>query len=251
MKKQNQTQEEFELIERYLTGSMGQEEQSIFEESLKKDNRLSQQVEEVRVLLTAVEEQSFRYKLDIFHEEINSRQGDSKLSNPIKKTVYTYKKYAIAASLALLMGFGYWMLFGQISKDEKLFNKYFIPDLGLITPMSTTSDYEFYRGMVDYKQGNYELAIKRWSRLIEQKPNNDTLNYFLGISYLSQNENKKAIAFLTKTTQNPNSIFINETWHYLGLIHLKEGNSDDAIKSFEKSNLENSWLILKETRQTE
>ena len=149
------------------------------------------------------------------------------------------------------MGFGYWLLFRQKSAEEKLFAQYFKPDPGLLTPMSTTSDYEFYRGMVDYKQGKYELAIERWNPLLMQKPENDTLNFYLGVSYLAQEKNEEAIEYLSKAVNNPNSIFINESWYYLGLIYLDKGNTDDAIHSLRKSGLENSKLILQEIMQTD
>jgi len=83
MKKQNQTQEEFERIERYLDGLMNQEERSAFEASLKTDSILNQQFEDVRLLRLAVEEQSLRSKLNDFHEEIIS-EGTGSKTNGVK-----------------------------------------------------------------------------------------------------------------------------------------------------------------------
>jgi len=225
---------------------MKQEERSAFEKSLKTDTHLRQQVEEVRLLFQAVEEHSLRNKLEDFHEELSLGQPQLKSKESLEKSSFNIKYLAIAASLVLLMGLGYWLLFGQKSADEKLFAQYFKPDPGLITPMSTTSDYEFYRGMVDYKQGNYDLAIERWSTLIEQKPNNDTLNYYLGVSYLAQDKNENAIKYLSKALESPNSIFVNESWYYLGLAYLKDGYSDKAISSFKQSDLKNSIQITKQ-----
>jgi len=239
MKKQNQSQEEFERIESYLTGSMNREEQSVFEESLKADEPLRQQVKEVRVLLLAVEEKVLRNKLDEFHEEISN-------GSTTEKSVRPYIMYFVAASVALLIGLGIWLLASQKTSNEKLFAQYFKPDPGMITPMSTTSDYEFYRGMVDYKQGKYQPAINRWNTLLNHKPNNDTLNYFMGVSYLAGGDDKKAIAYLSKAVNYPNSVFINEAWYYLGLTYLKEGHLGKAIHAFKKSNLEKSKLILNE-----
>jgi len=251
MKKQNQSQKEFERIERYLTDTMKQEEKSVFEESLKTDNRLSQQVEEIRLMLQAVEEQSLRHKLDDFHDEIALEGSGIKTIEPAQQSVFAYKKYAIAASLALLIGIGAWLILGQKSENEKLFAQHFSPDPGLITLMSTTSNYEFFRGMVDYKQGKYELAIKRWNPLIDQKPKNDTLNFYLGVSYLAQGESKKAIEFLSKAVHHSNSVFINDTYYYLGLAYLKEDYAEKAINSFKQSDLENSKVILREIGQAE
>ncbi|NOX86531.1 MAG: tetratricopeptide repeat protein [Chlorobi bacterium] len=242
MKKHNQSQNEFERIERYLTGRMDNKEKLDFEASLKTDPLLSKQTEEVRALLHAIEEKKLREKLDDFHEELTA--GERRVMS-----VRPFQKYIIAASVALLIGLGIWLLSVRKTPDEKLFSQYFKPDPGLITPMSTTSDYEFYRGMVDYKQGKYKPAINRWNRLIEKKPDNDTLNFYLGVSYLAGGNSKKATDFLSKAVKYPNSILINEAWYYLGLAYLKEGNSREAIRSFRKSDLEESKLILKEMEE--
>ncbi len=244
MKKKEQSQQEFERIERYLTGMMKPEEQAAFENALKTDTSLKQQVEEVSLLIRAVEERSLRNKLDEFHEEITAKGSNVKSIRP-------WIKYVVAASVVFLIGLGIWLLSGQKNRNEKLFAQYFKPDPGLITPMSTTSNYEFYRGMVDYKQGKYREAIERWNPLLEREPENDTLNFYLGVSFLAKDETGKAIAYLSKTVHYPNSIFISEAWYYLGLAHLKAGNSEEAIRSFKKSDLENSRLILKEIMQTE
>ena len=251
MKKQNQSQEEFERIERYLDGLMDQEEQSVFEESLETDTKLNRQVEEFKLLRFAIEEQSLRNKLDDFHEEMILEDDGTKADGQATRAVFAYKAFAIAASLALLLGFSYWLLFGQKSTDEKLYAQYFKPDPGLLTPMSTSTNYDFYRGMVDYKQGKYGEAINRWSPLVDQKPENDTLNFYLGVSYLAMNEAGKAIAFLSKAVKFSNSAFVNDAWYYLGMAQLKEGKSEEAIQAFRKSNLDNSRLILEEIVQTE
>jgi len=149
------------------------------------------------------------------------------------------------------MGFGYWLLFGQQSANERLYAEYFKPDPGLLTPMSTTTEYDFYRGMVDYKQEKYGEAINRWKPLAEQKPENDTLNFYLGVSFLAKDETDEAIAYLSKAVRFPGSTFIDEAWYYLGMAQLKEGQSEEAIQAFRKSKLENSRLILKEIVQTE
>ncbi len=242
MKKQNQTQEEFERIERYLDGLMDREERAVFENSLKTDKELNLRVEEVSLLRLAVEEQTLRNKLDDFHAEM--------LLNRPAKTIRPYIKYAVAASVALLIGFAIWLLAGQKSTEEKLFAQYFKPAPGLVTPMSTASDYEFYRGMVDYKQGKYSEAINRWEPLVKEKPENDTLNFYLGLSWLAKGEAGKAIDFLSKAVTIQNSAFIDEAWYYLGMAQLKEGRPEEAVRSFGKSNLENSRVIAGEISGT-
>ena len=244
MKDQKISQEEFELIEHYLDGSMSHKEQSGFDKTLMEDEVLKQKTEEMRILLQAVEEQTLREKLKKFHKEISSEKSKTKSFNP-------FRKYAIAASIALLAVLGIWLILNQKPKNEKLFAQYFKPDPGLITPMSTTSNYEFYRGMVDYKQAKYKLAFERWKPLIAKKPQNDTLNFYLGLSWLARADSRKAIPYLSKAVNVTNSVFINEAWYYLGLAQLKEGQFSKATNSFKKSDLERSKMVLSRIKKKE
>ena len=231
------SQEQFEQIEKYLSNSMDAEERFEFDKILIGNDQLREQVDEQQILFQAVEEQSLREKLNEFHKGIE-------VENTKVKSIRSYKKYAIAASIALLLGLGYWLTMGQKSAHEKLYAAYFAPDPGLITPMSATSDYEFYRGMVDYKQGEYELAINRWDSLIKLNPENDTLNFFMGVSYLALEDPSQALPYLKKVSDSSQSIFNPEVFYYLGLAELKEGNTEAAKVAFETNGSEKALEII-------
>lgn len=231
------SQEQFEQIEKYLSNSMDAEERFEFDKILIGNDQLREQVDEQQILFQAVEEQSLREKLNEFHKGIE-------VENTKVKSIRPYKKYAIAASIALLLGLGYWLTMGQKSAHEKLYAAYFAPDPGLITPMSATSDYEFYRGMVDYKQGEYELAINRWDSLIKLNPENDTLNFFMGVSYLALEDPSQALPYLKKVSDSSQSIFNPEVFYYLGLAELKEGNTEAAKVAFETNGSEKALEII-------
>ena len=231
------SQVQFEQIERYLTNEMDSEERFEFDKILIGNDQLREQVEEQRILFQAIEEGSLREKLNEFHKELEAE-------NTKVKSIRPYKQYAIAASIALLIGLGYWLTMGQKSAHEKLYAAYFAPDPGLITPMSATSDYEFYRGMVDYKQGEYELAINRWDSLIKLNPENDTLNFFMGVSYLALEDPSQALPYLKKVSDSSQSIFNPEVFYYLGLAELKEGNTEAAKVAFETNGSEKALEII-------
>jgi tetratricopeptide (TPR) repeat protein len=237
MKDQKISQEEFELIEHYLNGSMSNEEQSDFEKSLTEDEVLKQKTEELRILFQAVEEQTLREKLKKFHKEIPSEKSKTKSLNP-------FRRYAIAASIALLAVLGIWLILNQKPKNEKLFAQYFKPDPGLITPMSTTSNYEFYRGMVDYKQAKYKLAFERWKPLLAKKPQNDTLNFYLGLSFLSTGNSTSALPYLTEVGKAGKSIFLPDVYYFIGLAYLKEGNIEKAKIALEKNGSEKARDLI-------
>ncbi|PVW17356.1 tetratricopeptide repeat protein [Marixanthomonas spongiae] len=247
--KLNITQAEFEKIERYITNKMSAEEQKQFVDSLSNDPSLQQKVNEVRTLIDGVEASALKDKLDDFHKELP--QTHSKVVNKgelIQKPKRSKMPlYAIAAVLVVI--FGILWFYNSSDPNEKLFAQHFTPDPGLPTTMSTTNNYTFFDGMVDYKQQNYKTAIEKWKPLLSEKPENDTLNYFLGVAYLAEKNEKEAIEYLREVSKIQSSMFLQESYYYLGLAFLKNGEIEKAKTNFEKSNTKESQTLLKELKK--
>jgi tetratricopeptide (TPR) repeat protein len=113
-----------------------------------------------------------------------------------------------------------------------------------VTAMSSNANYEFDRGMVDYKTGNYQDAIERWENLLAEKPENDTLNYFIGSAFLAMDDPAHAKSFLEKASHMTSGIFAKEASWYLGLSFLKSGNHEEAIKYLQNSEREEAAEII-------
>ncbi|RFN58855.1 tetratricopeptide repeat protein [Marixanthomonas ophiurae] len=243
--KQSITEKEFETIERYLTNEMSAEEQKAFVDTLSSDPFLQQKVNEVRALIDGIEASALKNKLDDFHKEL--LQTHSKVVNK-SKLIQKPKRskiplYAIAAVLVVV--FGILWFFNSADSNQRLFAEHFTPDPGLPTTMSTTNNYIFFDGMVDYKQENYKAAIEKWTPLLSEKSENDTLNYFLGVAYLAEKNEGEAIDYLGEVSKTKSSMFLQESYYYLGLAFLKNGELEKAKTSFKKSNSDESQTILK------
>lgn len=236
------TQELLEFIERCLNKTANAEELKDFETRLKNDLVFKAQVADIKTLLFGIEAQSLKERLDDFHTELD--YGASNKPVPVK-TMY-FRKIAIAAILVIAIG-GFWLFSGNA--NEKLYAKYFVLDPGLPTMMSETSNFEFYDAMVNYKQGDYKTAIGKWETLLENKLQNDTLNYFLGMAQLANNHEKKAIDYLEVVTNLETSTFKNEAYYYLGLAYLKANNIELAKKNLTFSTVDNSKNILSELEE--
>jgi len=114
------------------------------------------------------------------------------------------------------------------------------------TTMSNNDNYEFYEAMVNYKQGDYKTAISKWEVLQKTKPNNDTLNYFIGVANMANKNETNAISFLENVTKNSEFTLVNDAYYYLGLAYLKVNKVDEAKANLLKSNTENSKALLSE-----
>lgn len=228
------SEEQQELFERFLMGEMPFAEQISFKARLDDNDDLNISFEEFKTLFEMVEEAGFRNQLDNFHKQMEkSKETPVRQLKPNKR--FTYQ---IAASVTILLAVGTFWFFNQQNSSEKLFDEYYSPDPGLPTVMGTNDNYAFYEAMVDYKQGNYDIAIAKWEKLLIQKPDNDTLNYFLGSAYLALEEPTRAVSFLEKAIQAKSSSFSNETQYYLGLIYLKSGKQQKAVEALNSSELQ-------------
>jgi len=241
----NITQEELEHIERYINKTLTPEETVAFEKKLKNDSHFKNLVEDIKTMLLGIETQALKEKLEEFHETLPKTEVLIKKPSRVKY-LNLRKLVAIAAVILVSLG-SYWFLNNE--SKSNLYSKYYSPDPRLPTTMSTTDDFTFYDAMVNYKRKDYDLAISKWEPLLTKKPENDTLNYFIGSAYLASGKEVQAITHLKKVTQLKESNFKNEAFYYLGLAYLKAENIEFAKKYLSHSTFNNSEVILSELEE--
>ena len=223
--------EEFERIEKYLTQNMDEKELYDFKQSLAADSKLRGATEEVQLLLTGIQESTLEEKLKEFHKEINANTAGVA---PVK-IMTVFKKFLIAASVLAIISFSYWIFFYNGNRNEKLYSKYYTADPGLATLMGNSSDYDFEKAMVEYKNGEYAKAFDTWNILLKERPASDTLIYFVAMAAQAQHKDSIAINRLLQVVSNTNSTFYKDANWYLGLLYLKKGEPQKAIPYIQQS----------------
>jgi tetratricopeptide (TPR) repeat protein len=275
------SEHDFDAIDRYLCNDMTEEERNAFEQRLRNDGRLQEAVGEFDILIQGVEMAVLKEKMNSFHTQIVNREthnpvpGDmvvrsnhdqnhapvrqsdpsaaaktsptsGKTSQNIRHlTGGSFVRYLVAASFLLLLAMSAWWFATQRPAHTKLFAAYFTPDPGLITPMSADADYMFYEAMVDYKLHDYDKAIPKWESLLPHKPDNDTLNYFIGVAELARGNADTAIPYLQFVSTQKESIFGDDAFFYLGMAHLKLGHLTEAAESLENTSNQRGISVLR------
>lgn len=239
----NMTQDDFEYIEAYLNNRLSNKELINFEKRLKNDKAFAAGVETVRLTISGIETQALKEQLDSFHAEIDR---DREKTDSDHKVINLQWRKLLAAAVLLILA-GSWLFF-NLNSSERLYSKFYKPDPGLPTAMSTTDNYEFYKAMVFYKRGKYTQALEIWKGQLPSKTKNDTLNYFIGSALMANAEDSDAIAFLKEVTTQEDSVFADDAWYYLGLAYLKTNNKEKAIAALEQSGLQKAKELIEKLK---
>lgn len=241
------SQEQQERFERYLLGTMADSERTDFESELREDPSFREAFTDFKALFDTVEEAGLRAQLDDFHRTLVQSGTPIHRLDPARRSF----NYRIAATVALLLTVGGIWFFNRTDPDEKLFRSHYSPDPGLPTVMGSSDNYAFYEAMVDYKQGEYALAITKWEKLLAKKPENDTLNYFLGNAHLAQGDAGKSLPLLERVARNNRSSFYQEALYYLGLSYLKTGQKEKANTVLGRTTDARASRLINELREAE
>lgn len=224
----NISKELLEIIERYINGSMTSEELKDFNQLLELDNDLKTKVNDIKTMPIGIETKTPK---DIV-----------KNTSKNKNHFFYYNKILIVTALIIAIG-SIW--FFSTPKNERLYSEFFKPTASLAT--TSNSNNVFNNATKHYNHGDYNLAIKNWSVLQERKPENDSLNYFLGIAHLANKNITNAIPFLERSIEAEDDFtFLDSAYLYLGLAYLKEGNLKLAKKHLNISETETAARLLLE-----
>ncbi|MCZ4317446.1 hypothetical protein O4H26_00415 [Aequorivita viscosa] len=235
---------EWDIIETYLDQNDFSEEALLADEKLNQIANLSEKIAHVKQVRIEIEDSIRQSKIKEFHEHISVDENDLKVkklsTNKANKKVIWY---SIAAVLVVLLGI-FWMMQNSNS-PEKIFATHFEADPGLRTVMGTTSDYDFYEGMVVYKRKEYKEAIDWWQKLLPEKANNDTLNYFLGVAHLAEGNAEKSLKYLEPASKFSEGIFKEDAAHYTALAKIKLGQIEEAKQMLKEYPSEKNNELLK------
>ena len=216
------------LLYNYFSNQLTVEQQHLFEELLKTDIDFKKQFDfenNLKGVIIEKENENLKAKLRGFEKEIES-------ATPVRKLPGTnYRKWAMAASIALLVGLG-WLGYNNFSGPdyENLYRENFQEYPNTVYAITRGESVESIerKAFTDYELGNYESAIGNFKR-IPQSDKKGYVDFYLGLSYLNSGQLDEAKKLLVNTGAS-NEKFKAETYWYLALIAIKENNKKTAVE---------------------
>ncbi len=210
--------DELEVIASYLSGEMEAIERNEFERRMAEEPDLRRKVEEVRALLLGVREANLAEQVHVYHGKTDEQPNHQR-----HRRLPFYRRWWMAASVALLVLVGAWWIWFSTPSNERLYHAYFAPDVGLPVEMGSadTLRYLFYDGMISYKEGVYGDALKKWHSVVQASGTTDTLQYYMGITYMELGDMDRAREQLVEVVGDSNSSYQQGATWYLALCYLR------------------------------
>ncbi len=204
------------LIQKYLQGTLSDAEEQLFQEYIKNDPSFADDIpfyEELNYAFAKADYDKTKAQLHTFYKEE-------------KRSLW--RKWAIAATVLLLIGLGSVFYFNTIQSSERLYAQYFEPYKNVVQPMvrgevvKTTKEFAFKA----YDEGSYAEAIIHLNTLINEKPES-ILALYKANAQLQLGKTEAAIVTLESQIQKTDTIYAEAQW-YLTLSYLKLDNKEKA-----------------------
>lgn len=242
----NLSENQFELIEAYLTSQLSPTDRTSFETDMADDTELRAEVNrqrDLRLGLRALGIQRTLARTRAQFDQPDNLVGESTsagtvpVSQPVVRPLYTWRYWVAAASVVLLLGIGYYTYqqsgdrqaeiayadtFSPTSPDQLL--KEF--PTGSLPPSVRT---QLQNALTNYRAGNYDAVIVQLKTLPTDKQTIYYKNYFLGLSYLANNQPNNAIPLLKQSLTAPSSAIRQKSDWFLALAYVKNGQTKKAL----------------------
>ncbi|WP_276165529.1 tetratricopeptide repeat protein [Zobellia alginiliquefaciens] len=218
------------LLYNYFSNQLTVEQQHQFEELLKMDIDFKKQFDfenNLKGVIREKENENLKAKLKGFEKEIES-------ATPVRKLPRTYyRKWAMAASIALLVGLG-WLGYNNFSGTDyqELYNENFqeYPNTVYAITRGTETNSSLEReAYVAYETNDNAKAIQLFTELKETY-DSENVNFYLAQSYLENNQLPEAISYFAEVAQNDGEFAPQALW-YAALSYVKIEQKDKAIAS--------------------
>ncbi len=214
-----------ELFDQYLNDKLSKLEKNNFELRLQQDEVFRKDFELHKKAIKAIEFAAIKEKIHTIGREAQQT-----------KTVSLRTVLTLAASITLLVG-AYFFLTDNYSSGtnyEHIYASIDFKDPGLPTLMGEA---EVKHGlddfMIAYKLNKYDEAREIGQQLLEEKPGNDTVQFYLAMIHYEKEEMEKAAEILVGIEDPGTSIGQKSEW-YLAMIDLKNGDIESARESFNR-----------------
>ncbi|SDG61927.1 tetratricopeptide repeat protein [Winogradskyella thalassocola] len=223
-------EQDYIQFEAYLVGDLSDEDLITFNKRLELDPKFNKAFEIYKDMSAHLEHEigneqetsDFKANLDVISNKHFNTIDDMDNTNRTSEKSKFYK-YAIAASVVVLLGFFLFNQFGGPKYDE--YNNF--------DPISLTvrssNDADFSKAEESFNAKNYNEAIKSFNNILENDFTNLEIQLYKSMALVETSQFEEAEILLRKIT-NGNSAYQNKAKWILALNYLKQDKDSECIK---------------------
>lgn len=218
------TLKNIEIIENYYEAKLTQKERHDFEVRLISDSDFKEEYDLYLNIIEGIKEsgkQKLKEKLRLADVDLDKKNS---IVNPLPSPKKNYSFYAIAASIILLIGF--FFIWTNSNDLPALADKYYEKEKGLPVEMGA-SENKMQLIMNEFKTGNLTTALENLHKLMLEKQNNDTLEYFNGVICLELKQYDASYASFHGISDQ--STFFEKAQYRMIIIDLMENKKQDVL----------------------
>ena len=241
----NLSEEQYDIIEAYLTNELSANDRASFEGDIQSDAELRAEVERQRNLrlgLRALGIERTLLSAKAHYQATASPEGaspemESATVRPLARPLNTWRYWAAAASIVLLLGVGYYFFRQQVVQgDEIAYAESFGPassDQAMkdfpTNAFPLTARPQLLDAFRNYRAGNYDRVIDQLKTLPTDKQTTYYKDYFLGLSYLANRQPAEALPLLNSARMAPGLALRQKATWFLALAYVKDGQKNKAL----------------------
>jgi len=205
-------QDNYTLVEKYLSNQLSEEERKAFREQLQTDNALR-------------EEYDLQKSMNIFLEKDRNQAALQNQFNQLGKEFFQEKKEE--AKVVPMNRNRNRFLIGILSAAAVGLLLFFF------NPLQSGSMYDQTKAEAAFNEKNYSSAYELLTTYLQNNPGESKAQLALGISALETGKTSRAVDIFTQLKNGNSALKDYGTW-YLGLTYLKEKDMEKAKSFFEQ-----------------
>jgi predicted Zn-dependent protease len=223
------TEEDLDLIDRYLNHRLTADETSLFSRKKQEQDFFNELQQREATVKTIRNHFDTELKKDLL------AQLDDKIIFDNNKTKFVWY-YTAAACLAIALLTGYFFLNKSSSASQEIFLAYYKPYPALSVTRGASNSSDDMAAFDLYQSGNYAEAANHFNEILKKKTNIE-VSILLANCYLQTNRPERALDVLNKLNAAQDAVMQQHVLWYTALAYLKKGNRRDAVNEFEKLSL--------------
>ncbi len=233
----------WDKIDDYLDGNLDQQAHEDFRQRLAAENELAKDTlfqQEMRQGIAYGSQQDLRSRLQVIHEETVGDNGQEARMVPIGRQLWL--RWSAAAALLIgALSILFWIQ--QKPSTEQLFAaNYEVYQLDA-TSRGPAADDPNSSALKAYQEQDYPSAIRQFGNILQNEPENPTLQLALAISYWENDQPQQAQSAIKTLFNHP--ILKDQAYWYAALFALAEDKTEVAIEYLEQIPTDSGQLHAK------